>query len=226
MPLQAVVFDFDGLVLDTESAEFEAWSSVYADHGATLDIHEWSKCVGSGPDAWSATGHLCDLIGKKLDEEPLLGLWRDRRNAILIELKPLPGIEQLLDELHAESIPVAIASSSRRLWIDGHLGNLGWQHRFPVIQTRDMVGAPKPSPASYLAACAELGVRADEAVALEDSPHGIEAAKAAGMFCVACPNPITRHYDVSSADLIVESMVDLNVDRLRTLVESEPVRPS
>ena len=218
MPLQAIIFDFHGLVLDTESAEFAGWSEVFRSHSVDLDIHEWAKCVGRAPEEWLPESHLQDLVGEPIDlRQARLDAFR-LRDEILVDLQPLPGAVELLDELAHESVPVAIASSSRSVWVEGLLANIGLRDRFPVIKTRDIVGKAKPWPDLYLAACQALEVSPSCSVALEDSPVGVSAAVSAQMSVVAVPNNVTRHFDLSNAHLVLESLADLSLARARELV--------
>lgn len=215
--LAGVVFDFDGLILDTETAEYDAWSSVFQSYGVTLDIHNWANCVGSGPQSWSVEDHLESVLGRVYDRRAAVQAWQTARDKAILASGPLPGTVELMQELAANSIPMAIASSSRSLWVRGHLQNLGLDHYFPVIQTRDICGKAKPAPDSYLAACRDLGIEPAQTVALEDSPNGIKAAKAAGLYCIAVPNSVTKHYDCSQADLCLDTMSEMSLKRLKSI---------
>ncbi|MCB0825806.1 MAG: HAD-IA family hydrolase [Armatimonadetes bacterium] len=215
--MKAVVFDFDGLILDTESAEYAAWSSVFADHGVKLELSDWSACVGAGPHAFSAENHLESLVGEPIDQQAALKSWQTRRDEILIDIQPRAGIVELLDDLDAERVPYAIASSSRSLWVDGFLQNLGWRNRFVGVHTRDTSGHPKPNPASYKAACQDLGIDPIDAVALEDSTNGLLAARDAGLIAIAIPNPVTESFDLSLAHKIVSSAEELSAQKMRVI---------
>ena len=116
-----------------------------------------------------------------------------------------------LDEAAALGLRLAIASSSPRAWIDDHLAHLGLSDRFEVTRTADDVARTKPDPELYVSACAALGVAPHEAVAIEDSPNGIRAAKAAGLACVACPNPLTSLLPMDAADCVVPSLADVTL---------------
>lgn len=215
--LSAVVFDFDGLILDTENAEFQAWSSVFSDHGASLEISEWSKCVGGGPDVWSVETHFQSLC-PTANLASAVESWRERRDDIINRLSPKPGVKELIADLQAESVPIAIASSSRSVWVQGLLASIEMQACFPIVWTRDRAGKPKPWPDVYLKACEELGVDPSRSVALEDSPNGCRSARAAGMKIVGCPNDVTRQFfDSALCDLTVESLAEVNTDTLRGL---------
>ena len=216
--LQAVVFDFDGLIADTESNEYAAWQSVFSDYGQFLPAEEWAKAVGAGPTSFDAFDYLVSLAGRPIDREATFTEWGARRDRLNEGLPVLPGVEELIASLMAEGIPVAVASSSRRDWVEGHLGRLLLLDRFQVVVTRDD-HEPKPAPDLYLGACSRLGVEPTASVALEDSSNGVLAAKRAGMKAIAVPNAITRDYDFSLADVVVESMAAVDVGFLRGLFD-------
>jgi HAD superfamily hydrolase (TIGR01509 family) len=212
--VQAVVFDFDGLILDTERPYFTAWAEAWADHGCELDPAEWAVCIGThgGFDPYEA---LAARVTVPLAPPDELEAACDARALELIHAETvLPGVLDWLTAAPDLGLGVAIASSAPPHWVEGHLERLGLRHHFPVVSTRDGVLPAKPAPDLYLASCAGLGVDPGDAVAVEDSPNGIAAAKAAGMFCVAVPNHMTRSLDVSAADLVVESLADLPLGQL------------
>lgn len=212
-----VIFDFDGLLLDTEVHEFIGWQRAFENRGVWLDPNEWAKCVGGGDPPWRVEDHLLELC----PEADLREARRDAlavRDAGLIELTFRPGAEQLLDLLDAENVPFGIASNARSLWVEGFLANLEMRHRFACISTQDMVGVPKPNPAVYLLACEKLGIEPGRSLAMEDSPNGIASAKAAGMAVYAIPNEVTRGYDFSAADGLFESLADITLKDVRRFV--------
>ena len=135
-------------------------------------------------------------------------------------LPALPGVEDLIDALRVVGVPLGVASSSSRAWLDRHLDRLDLAHHFGAIVGADLVGGVgKPAPDVYLKACADLGADPRRSVALEDSANGATAARAAGMFVVAVPSRITVHNDFSHAHLVVGSLAELTVPRLAALVD-------
>jgi HAD superfamily hydrolase (TIGR01509 family) len=219
--IRALLFDFDGLVLDTESTEFRAWSELYERHGHRFELERWAAAIGT-LEGFDPEQHLASL-GAVIEAEELLA--RERRNLDLCDLKELrPGVAELLGEAEQRGIVTAIVSSSSDEWIERHLDARGLRERFGTIvcANRDASRA-KPRPDLYLEALDRLGVNANEAVAFEDSPNGIAAAKAANVFTVAVPNPITAQLDLSRADLVVDSLAGLTIASLeRRLTSRRP----
>jgi len=204
--VRAVVFDFDGVIIDTETPEFRAWAEIFERYGCELTLEEWVVCIGTqgGFDPWAT---LVDRATIPLPSERELQATRRARNRELIQREePLPGVVDWLDEAADRDIPVAIASSSAAAWIEPHLERLGLRDRFACLACWSDDIPPKPDPTSYRYACEQLRVAPAEAVAVEDSPNGIAAAKAAGLYTVAVPNRLTRALDLSGADLVVESL--------------------
>lgn len=214
--LGAVVFDFDGLLVDTETPIYEATAAVFADLGHELAVLDWAAVIGLAGDEWFVP--LRDRLGLTLDWAEVDARQTARLAAAPIEADLQVGVLDLLDELDARGIPFGVASSSPRSWVAGHLDRLGVLARFATLATFDRTGVGKPAPDVYLLACADLGVDPSDAVALEDAAPGIAAARAAGVLVVAVPSTITRHTDLSAADHAVASLADLGVDDLAALL--------
>ena len=209
----ALVFDFDGLVCDTESIEYESVRRIYADHGAALTLDAWLPAVGaaSAPD-WVAA--LEAEVGRALDRADLVAARQAHGRALAAGLPCLPGVLELLDEALAAGVACGVASNSPAAWVHGHLDRLGLARRFAVVVTVDAVERPKPHPEPYLTVAAALGAEPADAAALEDSGIGVASAHAAGLYTVAVPGPMSRHHDVSGADLVVDSLAELTLARL------------
>jgi HAD superfamily hydrolase (TIGR01509 family) len=211
--LKAVIFDFDGLILGTEETQLTAWQEIFREHGAELTLAEWSVCIGTF-GAFDEVTHLEKLIGRPVDRAAVRADFKGREAALLAGLNLLPGVRDRLDEALASGIRRAIASSSETTWVEPHLARHGIRHLFEAVVVRNEHLPAKPRPDIYLAALAALGVTADEAVAFEDSMNGILAAKAAGIYCVAVPNAVTRDLDLTAADRRVESLAHLTLAEL------------
>lgn len=227
MTLQAVVFDFDGLIIDSEWLIFETARAAFAAHGHELTLEAWAGKVGTNDSAddrwWDVLCAACGVEGfAKADFD---AAYRAQPREGRDELPALPGVVELVDELHREGVPAGVASSSSRAWLHRHLGRLGLLDRFGAVIGADAVGGVgKPAPDVYLKACADLGADPAASVAIEDSAHGVRAAKAAGMVAVAVPSELTRLNDFSHADLVAGSVEDLDVDLLCALLHG-PARP-
>lgn len=209
---RAVVFDFDGLILDTERPEFEAWRHVFEHHGVEpLTVEEWAHCIGTR-DALDPLDVLAERLGEPLpDRDAAKAIGKPRHDELLALEEALPGVVEWLDEAQSLGLGIAVASSSHLDWVQGHLERLGLIDRFACLSCFDDVVQPKPAPDLYLAACESLGVAPGEAVAVEDSRNGILAAKAAGMAAVAVPHGLTAHLDFSEADLRLSSLAELRL---------------
>jgi HAD superfamily hydrolase (TIGR01509 family) len=219
--LEAVVFDFDGLIIDSEWSIFETARAAFTIHGHDLSVEAWATIVGLGDGdddlAWSTLLDAMAIDSFDRSAFSATHAAQDRSDRDTVPL--LPGVEVLVDSLTAARVPIGVASSSSLEWLERHLDRLGLLHRFGTLVGADVVGGVgKPAPDVYLRACADLGADPSRSVALEDSRHGIAAAKAAGMVAVAVPNRITRHNDLTQADLLVGSLGDLSLDDLAALV--------
>jgi HAD superfamily hydrolase (TIGR01509 family) len=217
----ALLFDFDGLILDTETCTYETVAAIFAEHGEVLDLAWWHSILGTADRAhW--VGVLAAQVGRPLDHEALVAQREERRLAILRELPVCAGVVDLLDAADECGVPAAVVSSSASDWVDGHLTRLGLRPRFAEVVTRDHVGGDrrrtKPAPDLYLAAATALAVEPSACVVLEDSPNGVAAGRAAGMAVVAVPGPMTAGLDFSAADLVVASLSDVTLGRLAALV--------
>ena len=214
MSIRAFLFDFDGLILDTEVASRAGWELLYREHGHELPPERWAEVVGTH-GAWDPMAHLEELVGEPLEREAL----NERRYAhelSLIEAEQLrPGIAEYFAAARRLGLKRAIVSSATRRWVDMHLHRLEEAVGWDAICTADRIPErAKPAPTLYLDALGILRVGADEAVAFEDSPNGVAAAKAAGIFCVAVPNEVTRALGLEEADLVLDSLAELPPDEL------------
>lgn len=214
--IQALVFDFDGLIVDTEWPEFQAWQEICLEYQVKLALETWLPCVGTGAttEVFDPHTYLEMQLGRTLNREEVEErCWL--RHRALIEAQPiLPGVESLLDEARRRGLGLAVASSSPRAWVDGHLNRLGLLDYFDTLACGDEVAFTKPYPDLYLAALRQLGVNAQQAIAFEDSLNGMRAAQRAGLFCVVVPNPLTQHLIFEPLDLRLASLADMTLDEL------------
>jgi HAD superfamily hydrolase (TIGR01509 family) len=206
MSFSAIFFDFDGILVDTEWAIYQAWKRTFAAHGQLLPLDIYTRCIGSDFATWSPKIHLEELTGKAFD-------WHDldqRRQAeIMKELAhagPMHGAENLLSHLTQAGMPMAVVSSSSHDWVDGWLTRTSLGRFFTHRICRGDAPKIKPAPDLYLQAATTLSVSPEHCLVIEDSLNGIKAAKAAGMSAWAVPNRVTDALDFSSANRVFRSL--------------------
>ena len=211
--IRALVFDFDGLILETEMPALQSWQEIYREHGYDVPMDRWHSYIGSDR-GFAPVDYLAALVGEGLDRVATQQR-RDVRKLELIEaLDVMVGVRQYVDDAKRLGLGLAIASSSSRDWVLGHLERLRILALWDAVLCRDDVARTKPAPDLYRAAVVALGVEPSEAVAFEDSPNGIAAAKDAGLRCVAVPNALTAGMDLSRADVLVVSLEEMPLERL------------
>jgi HAD superfamily hydrolase (TIGR01509 family) len=214
--IDAYVFDFDGLILDTESSAFHSIAEEFTAVGLEFDLVAWQQCIGVG---WASDWieELEQRCPTPIDRAVVLARRRARKNELLVGCQVLPGVASRMAEARAHGLGLAVASSSPRDWVESHLDRLGLLVGFDAVFTRDDVVHAKPAPDLFLAAARGVGADPAACVAFEDSHNGCLAAKAAGMLCVVAPNAITADQDFRAADLIVASLEEVGIDALRRL---------
>lgn len=205
--IEAVVFDFDGLIFDSETHEYETVREILADHGVELPLSVWGQCVGREQGFFDPYALIEEHTGAPVDRSALNEL-RTRRFAERIEgVGPIAGVEEALRAARSLGLRIGLASSSPRYWVEGQLRKLGLLPFFECIRTADDVRRVKPEPDLYLSVLRCLGVQPRRAVAFEDSPNGALAAKRAGMFCVVVPNAVTATLAFGEHDARLESLM-------------------
>lgn len=210
MTIKGFIFDFDGLILDTELIHFRSWKNEFESYGFTLPFEDWLKIIGTDQSSYHPARHLAELTGGKIDPE-ITDIAVLQRSAQMLETESLlPGVEAFIQKAYANNIPMAVASSSPREWVTGHLETHHLSQYFQRIVCSDEVQKVKPDPALYVIAARALGIPPQEGLAFEDSLNGLKAAKAAGLRCYAIPNTITVHMDLSMADKICTSFLELD----------------
>ncbi len=215
--VRALIFDFDGLILDTETPEFQVWQNIYREYGQELQIEQWGMMVGGfGLGVFDAAGHLAEWVGNGLQPDELRARHKAESDALILTQPILPGVTDYLDEGRRLGLQLAVASSSPHRWVDAHLTRLGLAPRFDVILCSEDVspGRTKPYPDLFLKALEVFRLQPSEAVVFEDSPNGVRAARAAGLAVVAVPNPITSLLGVNGADLSVPSLAEISLTNL------------
>ena len=212
--LQALVFDFDGTILETEGPDYQAWQEIFEEHGGELPLDVWIQCVGGAPVDFDPFAILERQTGVVLDRQATQQARGKRVLALIERLPPMPGVEALIHAAREAGVRLAVASSSPRSWVEDNLTRLGLREHFGVICTADDVARVKPDPALYRLATSALAAAPGQTLAIEDSHTGMLAAKAAGLHCVVVPNSVTRFSDFSPADLRLDSLADLTSQEL------------
>ncbi len=209
-------------MLDTETPEVEVWQEIYREHGHELPVDEWAKTIGGyGISVFDAATHLAGLTG--LDAETLRTRYRRESDERIHASPVLPGVESLVRAGREQGLKLAVASSSSHAWVDGHLERLGLIRYFDAILCSNDIapGRTKPNPDLFLLALERLDVGRERAVVFEDSPNGVRAARTAGIFVVAVPNPLTIRLGVDGADLTVRSLAELTLEKLEDLLSAK-----
>jgi HAD superfamily hydrolase (TIGR01509 family) len=211
---KAIVFDFDGLILDTETAEYRSFNDLYRRHGAELTIETWGRWIGTDASAFDPYAYLAESAGIELDREEARAYRRARYDELMAGERARPGVKDYLRAGRRLGLGIGLASSSPRAWVEGYLRQLGLESWFDCIRTRDDVAKVKPDPELYLKVVEALGVAPEEAVAFEDSPNGALAAKRAGLKCVVVPNELTGGLAFGEYDLRLSSMADMPLEEV------------
>ncbi|MEO6795433.1 MAG: HAD family hydrolase [Candidatus Dormibacter sp.] len=208
--IRAIIFDFDGLIVDTEEPIFRVWQRIYRERGQELPLEQWLTIIGGASSAtFEPNIDLGRRTGATLDPSELDTLERLYYREATTTQQLLPGVRRYLDDARRLHLRTAIASSSGRRWIDEHLERLGIVDCVDTIVCKDDVTRAKPDPELYLTALDRVAAQASEAIALEDSSNGIKAAKAAGLYCVVVPNAMTASMDLSQADLRLATLQEM-----------------
>ncbi len=219
--LRALLIDFDGTILDTEDAEYRTWQEVYERYGQVLDLETWATVVGTSGGSFDPVAHLEHLTDRALPHRDIRRRRRERDLALTGAMDARPGVRSLVAQAQGEGIALAIASSSRHEWIEGHLRRLGLLKAFQVISCSDDTGRGKPDPAVYLLALQRLGIRAAEAVAIEDSPNGALAASRAGVACLVVPNAVTANFEFPPVRAMRQSLEGVTLAEIVALLAAD-----
>lgn len=216
--IKAIIFDFDGLILDTETHEYEVLSELYAEHNCELPLDVWGKVVGTVSDFHPFT-YLEEQAKKKLNRDE----FNERQKQLFTERieqeAARPGVVDYLNAAKSLGIKIGLASSSNYDWVSSHLKRLNLLERFECIKTSDHVAEVKPNPALYLEAAKCLGVKPEECIAFEDSANGALAAKRAGMKCVIVPNEVTKNLEFCEVEHRLQSMAEMELKELISFLE-------
>lgn len=223
--IQALIFDFDGLIVDTETPAFESWRQIYAHHGHEFRLELWQDALGRATGhGFDALAHLGTLVGDGFDHDAVMTRRMELKRRLCQDQPLLQGVEHLLAQARAIGMPCAVASSSGREWVEGWLKHHGILHEFRCVRTADDVRATKPAPDLFLSAAACLGIAPEDCLVFEDSPNGVRAARAAGMRCVAVPGAIAAQLPPPPADLVLPALDALPLHELLVRVNKLSAR--
>jgi len=210
---RAIVLDFDGLIVDTETPIFELWGSIFRRHGQELTLDAWQHALGT-QDGYDPPAHLAELTGAAVDGPALTREVRERHFEACREKPLLPGVRELVEQAEAMGLCVAVASSSPAAWVGAWLDHHGIRQRFATVCAREDVGRVKPAPDLFLLAARRMGVPPSGCLVFEDSPNGLLAAEAAGMRAVAVRNAVTRSLSLPACDLVLDSLAETSLSEI------------
>ena len=213
--IDTVIFDFDGVILDTESPLFYTWQEIFRQHNAELDRSVFQGLIGGGEVKVDIYKKLEEVTRQTLDKDVIRGKQRQRYLECIRSKPLLPGVLDHIEEAKQLGLKLGVASSSSHDWVERHLAERGLLHLFQCVVTRDDVKKVKPDPELYVAAIKNLSTTPKRAIAVEDSLNGLTAAKRAGMMCVIVPNPMTDDMPLGEADLRLNSLSEM---RLKTML--------
>jgi putative hydrolase of the HAD superfamily len=212
--IKGIIFDFDGTILDTETPAYLGWAEIYKQYNQTLPFDLWLGCVGTADSKFHPAQYLQTKLNFQLDMDDLKKRESKIEHEMLFQNEPLPGVTQYLHEAVQLGIKLGIASSATFEWVDSHLKRLGLREYFDAISTQEDVQLTKPYPYLYEKTLKKMELYPYQVIAVEDSPFGVTAAKAAGIFTVAIPNQITKGMKMDHADMELSSLAEVPLHEL------------
>lgn len=217
--IKALIFDFDGLILETEGPIYQSWQELYESYGSYLPFSTWATVIGTMDSPFDPLALLEEQLGYSLDPDEIVSKRLVRELELTAKQPILPGVHEYISDSQRLGLKLGLASSSDCEWVTGHLERLELISYFDCIRTSDDVELTKPDPAVYLSVLSGLNLSPNQAIALEDSPLGALAAKRAGLYCVAVPNEMTQDLPLDHADMRLDSLADLPLEALLSKVE-------
>ena len=207
--IKALIFDFDGLIIETEEPIYRSWLELYQSLGVPLPFSTWADVIGVAAEGFDPFDNLEKQLGRSLDREQIVPRRQARELELITALPILPGVKDTLIDARGLGLKNGLASSSSCEWVTGHLRRLELIDYFDCIRGKDDVMLAKPDPELFLAVLDDLNIQPQQAIVFEDSPNGILAAKRAGLFCIAVPTPLTRQLPLDQADMQINSLADM-----------------
>jgi HAD superfamily hydrolase (TIGR01509 family) len=218
MEIKALLFDFDGLILETEEPVYRSWTELYQGYGCDLPFDAFAATIGTAEDNIDLLALLEQQLGRALPHGEVASRRQKRERELIAAQQPLPGVHDTLLEARRLGLKLAVVSSSSRRWVERHLTRLSLLEAFDRLVTGDTVRRTKPDPELYQTALQAFGIGGHQAIAFEDSLHGVRAARGAGIFCVAVPTELTRRLPLAEADLVLSSLAELPLEALLATV--------
>ena len=215
-PLQGILFDFDGLILDTEMPIFQAWNEKFTEYGQELLLKEWADILGKSADHLGPIEGFINGFAEPSKREEILQEVKLKELELVHQQEPLPGVEDLIIKAKGRGLKLGVVSSSDQIWVHTHLERLGLLGFFDHTSCADEVEIAKPDPSLYNLGLKKAGLDREDVIVLEDSPNGVLAAKRAGLFCIAVPNKLTSqlpfYNNGGSPDLVLSSLLEFPWD--------------
>ena len=218
--IKAFIFDFDGLIIDSEMACYQTWLEIYQRYQVDLPLSKWELVIGSSNHAFDPIAFLAETGKVEIDGEAILAEHANKYREKTKKLPVLPGVLHYLKWAKNNHIKTALASSSTHTWVISHLKDLGIDHLFDLIRTSEDVENVKPSPDLFLSVKSNLQLNDFEAVVFEDSLNGILAANASNFHTIAVPNDLTKKMDLSAANFILNTLNATEPQNLVKILET------
>ncbi|GGL43204.1 HAD family hydrolase [Sporolactobacillus putidus] len=211
--IKAIVFDFDGVILDSERIMYLVMQNMFQRYQVDLPLSVWSQAIGT-QHGFDSLGYLEEQGDVKIDREAFQSERYALFNKLVDQEEVLPGVKSVLSQAESLGLKIGLATSSRGEWPRRHLKRLGLSDYFLSIKSWDDVERVKPDPALYIKSIESLGVQPKEAIAIEDSFNGSLAAKRAGLYCIVVPNAVTKRMPFGHVDGCFNSLKDVSLDKL------------
>ncbi len=210
--IRAFLFDFDGVILDTENLSIQIYERMYRKYGLAFSPDKLLKFIGTDGNFQPIKD--IEKVDPNVTPQELRAYYVSQSAEGVKKLKLMPGVQSLLDYARQNQIRVGIASSSPRKWLDEAAASKNILSQFDIIITADQVQHVKPDPEIFITAMNALKVKPEESIIFEDSQNGLKAAKTAGAFCVTIDGPYKEFFDYSASDLHLTSLAEISPDLL------------
>ncbi|MGG1877460.1 HAD family hydrolase [Paenibacillus cisolokensis] len=214
--IKGFIFDFDGTIIDTETAWYYAFREAYQEYGVELTLAHYSTCIGTSLNSFNPYEYLMTDLNLPIDKEEFRIAVQQRHSELMEKEAIRPGVLEFLNSAKEANLKLGLASSSSKAWVEKHLELLDIQDYFECIRTSDDVARVKPDPELYVQTLEFLDLAPSDAVAIEDSPNGSKAAAAAGMHCVVIPNELTRYLEFDVPHHKTDSLSSLDFEHVVT----------